>query len=183
MTRHCTTCAVTAAMEALCVTLSAHDVRTRTHAARDNSHVSPARTNRALTRDEHVLTEVRLACHIIVVAVDALHFRSKCRHKTATAHSAHDLLHHQIAIRASEILCPLNRFDVVVEVLRVLGKVREVTIRQSNKESLHVFLRQFNEVRTHPVAHASRTAVKHEPNRLALIKAHLDKVVSSSECS
>src|SRR5215472_14977693 len=155
--------------------------RTRTHAARDNSHISLARTNRTLSRNEHVLAEVRLACYIVVVAVDALHFRGKCRHKFATAHRAHDLAHHQIAIGASEILRPLNRFDVVVEVLRVLWEVREITIRQSNKESLHVLLGQLNEVRTHPVAHASRPAVKHEPNHLALIKAYLDEVVSRSE--
>src|SRR5215471_16410222 len=96
MARHGTTCTVTAAVEAFRVTLAAHDVRSRTHAARDNAHVSLARTNRTLSRDEYVLTEVRLTCHIIVVTVNALYFRSKRRQKSATAHRAHDLSHHQI---------------------------------------------------------------------------------------
>src|ERR1700722_20534789 len=70
--RHRTTRAVAAAMEALRVALPANDVRSCTHAARDNSHISLARTNATLTRDQNVLAEVRLACHIVVVAVDAL---------------------------------------------------------------------------------------------------------------
>src|SRR4029077_5307105 len=106
------------AVEALRITLSAHDVRTRTHAAWDDPHISLPRTNRTLTGHENVLAEVRLACHIVVVAVDALQLGSELRQEAATANRIHDLVHHQIAVRASKVLRPLDCFDIVVELFR-----------------------------------------------------------------
>ncbi len=48
------------AHEAFRIALAAHDVRTRAHAAWNDSHVAFARTHCALTRDEHVFAVVVL---------------------------------------------------------------------------------------------------------------------------
>ena len=67
-TRHGPSGSMTAAHEALRIALAAHDVRTRAHAAGDDSHVAFTRTNSTLTRDEHVLAVVVLPGHVVVMA-------------------------------------------------------------------------------------------------------------------
>src|ERR1700733_7029415 len=74
-TRHGTSRSMATAHEAFRITLAAHDVRTRSHAARDDSHVALARADCPLTRDEHVLAVVVLPGHIIVMAADNFHIR------------------------------------------------------------------------------------------------------------
>src|SRR5689334_20096362 len=54
-TRHGSSSAVATAHEALRIALATHDVRTRTHAAGDDSHIAFTRTDRTLASDEHVL--------------------------------------------------------------------------------------------------------------------------------
>src|SRR5258706_6556948 len=72
--RHRAPGSVTATAEALRVAFAADDVRTRAHAAGNDSHVALARTHRAFARHQYVLAEVRLARHIVVMTVDGLHF-------------------------------------------------------------------------------------------------------------
>src|SRR2546427_2183420 len=72
-TRHGASSSMTTAHEAFRIALAAHDVRTRTHAAGDDSHVAFTRTHGALTRDEHVLPVVVLPGHIVVMAAHDFH--------------------------------------------------------------------------------------------------------------
>ena len=67
-TRHGAAGSMTTAHEAFRIALAAHNVRARSRAARDNSHVSLASAHRALTRDDHVLAIVVLPGHIVVMA-------------------------------------------------------------------------------------------------------------------
>src|SRR5438094_10019278 len=65
-TRHGAPGSMAATHEAFWIALAAHDVRTRAHAAGDDSHVAFTRTNSTLTRDEHVLAVVVLPGHVVV---------------------------------------------------------------------------------------------------------------------
>jgi hypothetical protein len=67
-TRHGASGSMATAHEAFRIALAAHDVRTRTHAARDNAHVSLTSTHCALAGDEHVLAVVVLPGHVVVMA-------------------------------------------------------------------------------------------------------------------
>ena len=58
--------------ERLRVALAAHDERLGAHRARDDPQLALARAHRALAGDEHVLAEVVLPRHVVVVAVDRL---------------------------------------------------------------------------------------------------------------
>src|SRR5437870_3968024 len=67
-TRHGLSGSMAAAHEAFRIALSTDDVRARSHAARDNSHVAFACPDCFLTRDEHVLAVVVLPGHVVVMA-------------------------------------------------------------------------------------------------------------------
>ena len=54
------------------VALTAHDERTRTHAARNDAELTGARRHRTLARDPHLLAEVFLERAVVVVAVDCV---------------------------------------------------------------------------------------------------------------
>src|SRR6266849_8526793 len=66
-TRHGASGSMTTAHEALRIALAAHDVRTRSHAAWDDSHVALTRADCSLTRDHHVLAVVMLPGHVVVI--------------------------------------------------------------------------------------------------------------------
>src|SRR5262249_25753340 len=70
--RHRTPRAVAAAVEAVVVPEAAHDVRARSHAARNDAEITATRPYRALAGQKHVLAEVALTGHVVVVAVDRL---------------------------------------------------------------------------------------------------------------
>ncbi len=67
-TRHGLSGSMAAAHEAFRIALSTDDVRARSHAARDNSHVAFACPDCFLPRDEHVLAVVVLPGHVVVMA-------------------------------------------------------------------------------------------------------------------
>src|ERR1700693_5225230 len=72
-TRHGTSGSMTTAHKAFRIALAAHDVRTRPHAAGNNSHVAFTRTDCALSRDEDVLAVVVLPGHVIVLTTHDFH--------------------------------------------------------------------------------------------------------------
>ena len=94
--RHGPPCAMAATTEALRVSFAANDIRTRTHTAWDDPHIAIARPNGALARDQDVLTEMRLARHVIVVTVDCLQLRIEGQHLARIPDGCDDLLHHQM---------------------------------------------------------------------------------------
>src|SRR6266478_7003010 len=57
-TRHGASSSMATAHETFRIALAAYDVRTRSHAAGNNSHVALTRTHCTFTRDEHVLAVV-----------------------------------------------------------------------------------------------------------------------------
>src|SRR3954469_20617523 len=59
-TRHGASGSMATTHEALRIALATHDIRTRAHAAGNDSHIPFTRTHRALARDEHVLAVVVL---------------------------------------------------------------------------------------------------------------------------
>src|SRR5258708_15179540 len=74
--RHGAPGSMTAVHETLRIALAAHDVRTRSHAAGNNSHVSLTPTDCAFARDEHVLAVVVLPSHTFLIPPHYFHIAS-----------------------------------------------------------------------------------------------------------
>ncbi|MNQ49631.1 hypothetical protein D3C85_635450 [compost metagenome] len=171
-----------AAHEALGVALAAHDVALGAHAAGDDPQLAELRAHRALAGHEHVLPEVRLAAHVVVVAVHRFHVRFE-RLGDDLARGRDHALHHHFAVRPCELLGPAHRTHVVAEVLGAFLEVRQVLVGQVALVQLRVLLREFDEVRADGVAHATRTRVQHEPHGARFVEAHLDEVVAGTQRS
>src|SRR5579864_5685487 len=122
-TRHGTSGSMTAAHETFRIALAAHDVRTRAHAAGNDSHVPLTRTNCALPCDEHVLAVVVLPGHVVVMAAYDFHIGFERRDFSRSLYRPDHIAHHQIAVGQCIILCPVHCADVVLEVLRALRQV------------------------------------------------------------
>src|SRR5580658_1055704 len=103
------------------------------------------------------------------------------RNLSGSAHRAHDLFHHEVAVPPCVILCPFHRLDIVIEVLCMFGKIRQVNVRQVYEELLHVLASDIDEIVTHAIADTARSAMKHEPHSLRFIEAYLDEMVAGSE--
>src|SRR5580658_9942901 len=181
-TRHGASRAVTTAIEALRVAETAHDIRTRAHAARNDPKLALTGAHGTLSRHENVLTEVILARDVVVMTIDRLHMRLK-RLRNRLAHREHYILHHDFAILPCKVLRPLDRLDVVVEVFGAFWEVSKILIGKVNHPGPHILLRKFYEVRADRIPHAARTAVKHEPHRVRLIETYLDEVIAGTERS
>src|SRR5262249_38248678 len=80
--------------EAFRIALAAHDVRTRAHAAGNDSHVALTRTHCSLACDEYVLAIVVLPGHVVVMAADNFHIGPERRDLTRVAHRCNDVEHH-----------------------------------------------------------------------------------------
>src|SRR6266853_256855 len=165
------------------VALATHDKGTRSHTARNDSHIAFACPHRSFASNQNVLAEMRFACYIVVVTVNRLQFRVEGRQLAGIAHRADDLFYHQVTVPPGIILCPLDRLDIVIEVLRVLRKIGQVNIRQIHKELLHVLASDVDEVTTHAIADSARSAMKHEPDSLRFIQTDFDEMVTRSECA
>src|SRR5688572_16199769 len=70
---HRATRAMAATGEALLVALAPHDVAARAHRAGNDPQLALLRRDGALAGHQHVLAEVALLLHIVVVAVDRFH--------------------------------------------------------------------------------------------------------------
>jgi hypothetical protein len=179
--RHGPSRAMAAVAEAVPIPLAANDIRTRPHTSGNDPHVALASPYRALSGDQHVLAEMRLARHIVVVAIDRFDFRAEGRHLARTAHGRNHLLHHEIAVATRIVLSPLDRLHIIAEVIGVLGEIGQIDIRKIDKVLPHIFSGQVDKVNAHAVADPPRPAVQHEPNGLRLVEADLDKVISRSQ--
>src|SRR5262249_23517276 len=125
---------MTAALEALRVSQSPHNVRPSAHAAGNDSPPPPAAPNRTLTRYESFVTEVSLLRGVVVVTVhrngthcEGLHFFTQ-----RTQHR----IHHCPTILSSVILGPVHRLDVIVEMLSPFNQIRQVPVRQVDEVAL-----------------------------------------------
>src|SRR5262249_57446411 len=101
------------AYEAFGITLAAHDVRTRPHAAGDDAHVSLTSAHCALAGDEHVLAVVVLPGHVVVMATHDRDIRFEPRSFSRRLHRRNHVLHHQFTISQCVVLCPVHCADVV----------------------------------------------------------------------
>jgi hypothetical protein len=144
-------------VEALRVALAAHDVRARAHAARNDAEVALARAHRALARDQHVGAVVVLARDVVVVAVHRHGAGRERRDPRAAARRLEHRAHHQLAVRERIALRPLDRLDVVVEVLAALAQIGEIGVGQVDARALHVLARERDEIAADPVADAARS--------------------------
>src|SRR5713226_8829279 len=113
-TRHGASGSMATAHETFRIALATHDVRTRAHAAWDDSHVALTRADCSLTHDEHVLAVVVLPGHIVVMAAYDFHIGFKRRNFSRTLHRRDQVAHHQIAIGQRIVLRPVHRADVVL---------------------------------------------------------------------
>ena len=118
---------------------------------------------------------------IVVVAVDRLRLRTEGRNHSRVPHRCDDVLHHDLAIPACILLRPVHGFDIVVEVLSVLRKIRQIRIRQIDEESLHILASQFNEVAAHAVTHSARARVQHEPDVIRFVETNFDEMVAGAQ--
>src|SRR5260221_5196366 len=152
-TRHGASGSMATAHEAFRISLAAHDVRARSHAAGNNSHVALTRTHRALTRDEHVLSVLVLPSHVVVVATHDFHIGFERRDFSRALHRRDQVTHHQLAVGQSVVLRPVHGADAVLEVLRALRRVREILVGQVDHPLAHVVFRQLNEKRAEAITH------------------------------
>src|SRR5260370_13234819 len=73
--RHGASSSLATAHETFRIALATHDVRTRSHAARNDPHVSLTSAYSALAGDEHVLAIMVLPGHIVVLAAPDFHMQ------------------------------------------------------------------------------------------------------------
>src|ERR1051326_296294 len=182
-TRHGTSGSMAAAHEAFRVTLAPHDVRTRSHAAGNDSYVTLTRADGALARDKHVLAILVLPGHVGVMATYDFHTGLERGNFSRALYRRDHIPHHQIAVRQGVVLRPVHRADVVLEVLRALWQVGKILVRQVDHPLAHILLRQLNEKRAKAIAYATRSRMQQEPNVLALIETDLDEVVPRTQRS
>eukprot|EP00754_Rhynchopus_humris_P044062 Rhum_TRINITY_DN3760_c0_g1::Rhum_TRINITY_DN3760_c0_g1_i1::g.11956::m.11956 len=177
-TRHLASGAVRARAKALAVALAAHDVAVGAHAARDDAQLPLRRTHGALARDVHVLAEVVLLLHVVVVAVDGAADRLKGWDALCAAECVEHGLHHELAVLLRVLLRPADGFDVVVEVVAAFADVGEVLVGEVAEVLAHVLLRKLDEREADCVAHAARPRVQHKPHLVVLVEVHLQEVVA-----
>ncbi len=168
-----------AALKALRVTQSPHDVRTGSHTPRDDPELTSPCAYRSLSGDQHFLSEVLLARRVVVVTVHSNATQLE-RANFLMQHSQYRF-HHDPAIFGGIILCPLHCLDVVVEVLGSLHQVGKITIGQVDEVALHVLTRQLDVCLTDEVPDTARTGVEHYPDGLLGVQADLDKVISATQ--
>src|SRR5262249_26052403 len=126
--RHGAPGAVTAALKALFVAEPAHDVRARAHTAGNDPQVARSGAYRALSRDEDPRSEMVFHRNVIMMAVDDLFGRTERRQPAASLQRTDYILHHELAVGHGKILCPMNRPNVIDEMLGALGKIAEVFV-------------------------------------------------------
>src|SRR5580700_4409743 len=180
-TRHGTSGSMTTAHKAFRIAFTAYDVRTRPHAAGNNSHVAFTRTYCALARDEHVLAIVVLPSHVVVMAAHDFNILFERWDFSRAMHCRDQVTHHQLAVGQRVVLRPVHCADVVLEVLRALRQVCEVLVRQVDHPLAHVVLCQLDEEGAEAIAHAARSRVQQEPDVLVLIEADFDEMVPRSK--
>src|SRR6266481_4065539 len=86
-TGHGASGSMTTAHEALWIALATHDVRTRSHAARNDPHVPLTSAYSALAGDEHVLAIMVLPGHVVVMAAHDFHIGFERRDFSRALHS------------------------------------------------------------------------------------------------
>mmetsp|Transcript_4814 Transcript_4814/g.10282 ORF Transcript_4814/g.10282 Transcript_4814/m.10282 type:complete len:303 (+) Transcript_4814:129-1037(+) len=127
---------------------------------------------------------MHLAVREIVVTIHRRHVRfERLCERFARANRRNHERHHHFAINPRKLLRPRHRPHVILKVIRPLSEIRQIRVRQRRQMPSHVVLRELNKVRPDSVAHSARAGVKHEPNDLALIQAHLNKVIPSAQRS
>src|SRR5262249_62190918 len=89
----------------------------------------------------------------ILVTVDDFHLGAE-RGEHVT-HRRKGRAHHELAVEARVVLRPRDCLDVVVEVLRSLGQIREILVGQVDEPAPHVLLRELDEVASDAVADAT----------------------------
>lgn len=176
---HHATRAMAAAIEAFWITLAAHDETARAHRTGDDAQLAFARRYRALARDQDVLAEVALALHIVMVAIDCFHMRLE-RLLDHAAYGVDQVLHHDFAVDARELLGPADRLDVVIVVLGAFFEVGQVLVRQVDHVAPHVLPRQLDEMGADRIAHAARAGMQHQPDEVFLVQANLDEMVATA---
>src|SRR4026208_1358304 len=62
--------------------------------------------------------------------------------------------------------------------LAALLKIGEILVGEIPDMLAHVVLRHLEKKHADPIAHAARAAVQHEPDLIALIQAHFDKMIA-----
>ncbi len=174
---HDTPGAVAAAIETFRVALAAHNETLGAHRTRDDAELAFARRHRALAGDEHVLAEVLLLLHIVVVTINCLHMRLEW-FRDHLAHRADHVVHHHFAVDARELLGPADRLYVIVVVLGAFLEVGQVLVGQVDHVAPHVLARQLDEVGADGIADPARTGVQHHPHGAFLVQTDLDEVVA-----
>ena len=171
--------AVRAGVEALRRAAAAHDVAARPHASRDDAELAFARADSALAREPDAFAEMKLSLDVIVMAV---HRRfGRLEGGQMAMHRVQHQLDHLGAVRARVVLRPADRLDVIIEMLRALGKVRQVAVRELQLGSFRVALGELDEVGADGVADAAASRVQHHPDAVRLVQAHLDEVIAAAE--
>jgi hypothetical protein len=122
-----------------------------------------------------------LLCHIVMVTIDSdFSGREVCEH---VRHDSQHTAHHDFPVHAGKGLCPGHEFHVIREIVRSLGKIGQILVRQGNEEPLHVLLGQLDEMVADPVTNSARPGMQHYPDTILLIETYLDEVITRPERS
>ena len=126
---------------------------------------------------------MRLASHVVVMAVDDGLVGGDLRPRHHLAHRGHDVLHHDLAVDLRIGLRPVDRIHVVVEVIGALIEPSERGIGQPDLPSKCLLAGDADEARGHDVAHAARTRMEHHAHDAVCIRGEFDEVVARSQAS
>src|SRR5947209_9826714 len=114
--------------EALRIAPPSYDVGTGAHAPWNDSEISLSSPDGPLPGDQDIPAVMVLARDVIVVAVDRLLLDLEWRHLAAARHRPDDAPHQQPAIGDRELLRPLHRLDIFVEMLGAFREIREILV-------------------------------------------------------
>ena len=116
---------------------------------------------------------------VVVVAVDLLLPLHVCTDPRREA--GDDPIHHLLTVEQGVLLRPPHLADVRPELVRALGEVGEVLVRQGDPPLLAQLARHRDVVLGDLVADAPRPGVQEQPHPVLLVEGHLDEVVAGPE--
>ncbi len=95
--------------------------------------------------------------------------------------SRNHIAHHRPTVQRRKVLRPIDRFDIIVEMVGPFREIGQILIRQVDEPFAHIFLGKRNEECADGIANAARPRMQHDPHAVFRIQAQLDEMVARSK--
>ena len=178
---HQTPRAVGATAKAVSVALAFDDIGLRSHGAGNDAVVFFLRTHGSLAGDVNAFAKVNLFFGVVVVAV---HLQQRFERLAPADVFFDDPLeprHHDLTVRASVVLRPLQIAPVGIKFGGAGDEVGEVGIGETLSRHAGQFFSGADVGLGQHVADVPRAGVQHEPDALFFVEANFDEVVAAAE--